>query len=109
MSGSWTYHALYRREDRTDPAVGLLAEGSLAPDRCLVAIGWSHRHRTWTEASASLNSITVSTDWIDRFQIVDRESAERIARESLGAELPTEEEMQRIGEGPSMTFQRPTP
>ncbi|BCB82509.1 hypothetical protein Pflav_089190 [Phytohabitans flavus] len=108
MTASFKYFALYRREDRTDPPVGLLAEGSLAPDRRLVTVGWSHRHRTWTEASASLNWISTSLDWTDRFETVDRATAERIARESLGVELPSEEEMQRIGEGPSVTFQRPT-
>lgn len=107
MSGSFTYYALYPR-DPAAPPVGLLAEGSLAPDRRLVAIGWSHRHRTWTEATASLGAITLNPDYEDRLKIVDRPTAERIARESLGADLPSEEEMQRIGEGPSMTFQRPT-
>jgi hypothetical protein len=109
MPPPFTYYALYRREDRTDPPAGLLAEGRAAPGLPLVTIGWSHRHKAWTEAAQLLAQVTVSLDWIDRFEIVDRPTAERIARESLGVELPTEEEMQRIGEGPTMTFQRPTP
>ena len=107
MSGSFTYYALYPRDPAAPPA-GLLAEGSLTPEHRLVAIGWSHRHRTWTEATASLGAITLDPDYDDRLKIVDRATAERIARESLGVELPSEEEMQAIGEGPSLTFKRPT-
>jgi hypothetical protein len=107
MSASFTYYALYPRDPAAPPR-GLLAEGSLAPDRRLVAIAWSHRHRTWTEATASLGAITLDPDYDDRLKIVDRATAERIARDQLGAELPSEEEMQRIGESPSLTLKRPT-
>jgi hypothetical protein len=40
----------------------------------------------------------INPDYEDRVETVDRSTAERIARESLGSELPTEEQLQEIGD-----------
>lgn len=102
---SFTYLALYLEEaiqgERTDPPIGLLAEGSLSLRYPLVAVGWNRTKQEWDEASGSVNRMTVSLKWIDRIEVVDRATAERIARENLGTEVPSEEEMQRIGLTPS--------
>jgi hypothetical protein len=50
------------------------------------------------EAQASLGAISINPDWEDRIRIVDRATAERIARENLGSELPTEEQLLEIGD-----------
>lgn len=96
MRERFTYYALYPR-DRSRP-VGLLAEGRLHPTQDLRVVGWDYVEETWTESGAALNAITIDPDYEDRFQIVDRATAEQIARENLGAELPSEEELDRIGE-----------
>lgn len=98
MPQRFSYYILYRRDHRTDPPVGLLAEGRVDPNCPLRVIGWSHRSRTWTEAADSLAEVTSNPEYEDRFRMVDRATAEATAREHLGATLPTEEEMQRIGD-----------
>ncbi len=96
MSERFTYHVLYRRPDQTLP-VGLLAEGQADPVLPNRVVGWDHQDEDWTEAEASLGAILINPDYEDRIRIVDRSTAERIARVSLGTELPTEEELQAIG------------
>jgi hypothetical protein len=98
MTERFTYYALYPRDYRKDRPVGLLAEGCLEPDQPLRVAGWDHIEQTWNEAGASLGEITVNPDYDERFRIVDRATAERIARENLGAELPSEEELYRIAD-----------
>jgi hypothetical protein len=98
MSGRFTYYALYPRRDRTDPPVGLLAEGRADPALPRRVVGWDHSDEDWTEAQASLGAILTNPDYEDRVQIVDRSTAERIARENLASELPTEEQLLEIGD-----------
>ena len=105
MSERWTYYVLYRRPDRMAP-VGLLAEGRTDPALPHRVVGWDHREVDWTEAQASLGAILTNPDYEERIQIVDRSTAERIARESLGADLPTEEELQAIGDRAAEMYTR---
>jgi hypothetical protein len=98
MSGGFTYRALYPRRDRTVPPVGMLAEGQADPALPYRVVGWDHRAQDWTEAKASLGAILINPDYEDLVQIVDRSTAERIARENLGSELPTEEQLQEIAD-----------
>jgi hypothetical protein len=105
MSERFTYYVLYRRRDPTSP-VGLLAEGQADPALPNRVVGWDHREEDWTEAEASLGAILINPDWEDRIRIVDRSTAERIARETLGAELPTEEELQEIGDRAAAEYTR---
>jgi hypothetical protein len=105
MSERFTYYVLYRRRDQTQP-VGLLTEGRADPARPHRAVGWDHEDEDWTEAQASLGAILINPDWEDRIRIVDRATAERIARETLGAELPTEEELQAIGDRAAEEYTR---
>jgi len=105
MHKPWTYYVLYRRPDRTLP-VGLLAEGRVAPDQPHRVVAWDHSDQAWTEAQASLGAILINPDYEDRIETVDRSTAERIARESLGTELPTEEEMQAIGDRAAQEYDR---
>jgi hypothetical protein len=97
----FSYLALYLEDsvqgEWTAPPIGLLAEGSLSLRYPLVAVGWDHEDQEWNEASGSVNRITASLEWGERIEVVDRATAERIAREKFGAELPSEEELQRIG------------
>jgi hypothetical protein len=101
----FTYYALYPRPDRAASAVGVLAEGRVAPERPHRVVGWSHREHAWTEAEASLGAILINPDYDDRIRIVDRPTAERIAQD-LGKTLPSEEEMQRIGDRAAEEYER---
>ncbi len=105
MSERWTYYVLYRRRDQTQP-VGLLAEGRADPALPHRVVGWDHSDETWTEAQASLGAILINPDWEDRIRTVERSTAERIARESLGAELPSETELQAIGDRAAQEYTR---
>ena len=93
----FTYYGLYPRPGRGEVGVGVLAEGRAAVELPHRVVGWSHRERAWTEAAASLGAILLNPDYEDRVRYVDRSEAERIAR-GLGTTLPTEAEMQRIGD-----------
>ena len=105
MSERFTYYVLYRRPEQTQP-VGLLAEGRTDPALPRRVVGWDHQDEGWTEAQASLGAILINPDWEDRIRTVDRATAERIALESLGAALPTEEELQAIGDRAAEEYNR---
>lgn len=105
MSERFTYYVLYRRPDQTSP-VGLLAEGQADPALPNRVVGWDHQDEDWTEAEASLGAILIDPDYEDRIRIVDRSTAERIARETLGADLPSEEELQAIGDRAAEEYAR---
>jgi hypothetical protein len=105
MSERFTYYVLYRRRDRT-AAVGLLAEGRADPALPRRVVAWDHVEEDWTEAQASLGAILMNPDYEDRVEIVDRSTAERVARESLGSELPSEERMQEIGDRAAEEYAR---
>jgi hypothetical protein len=105
MSQRFTYYVLYHRPDQIQP-VGLLAEGRAAPGLPRRVVGWDHQDEAWTEAQASLGAILINPDYEDRIQTVDRTTAERIARETLGAELPSEEELLAIGERAATEYNR---
>ena len=98
MSDRFTYYALYPRDYRTDPPAGLLAYEHRSATEPIRVIGWDHFEQTWNIAVDMFGVITVEERSENRFQIVDRATAERIARENLGADLPSEEELSRIGE-----------
>ncbi|BCB82508.1 hypothetical protein Pflav_089180 [Phytohabitans flavus] len=104
MSERFTYYVLYRR-DLTTP-VGLLAEGQADPALPHRVVGWDHQDADWTEAQASLGAMQINPDYEDRLRIVDRSTAERIARETLGTQLPTEEELQAIGDRAAEEYAR---
>ncbi len=95
------YHAMLKEEGDMHPS-GLIAVRFKADP--LQAVVWHLPKRQWIY-SPMIAAIRIFDDkYADLKLIVDRPTAERIARENLGTELPTEEELlQMCEEGASQT------
>jgi hypothetical protein len=95
-TGRWGYHLVWPTDPTSEPTS--LIAAWVAADQPLRAVLWSPPRNRWVSAPAiaartlydDLNPATTKP--------VDRQTAERIALEHLGAELPTEEELHRIAE-----------
>jgi hypothetical protein len=93
---TFSYRAVYQTEHRRPPPVGLIIrESSTGPDRLVI---WSHRDQGWRFRPEMAARYLYDDQMNDQVELVDRTTAERIARENLGAELPSEEELHRINE-----------
>ncbi len=90
------YYAIYRTEERTPPAVGLIcSEDTSGPPRTVL---WSHPRREWRFNRDVGASYLYDDEIQPRRGPVSRAEAERIAREVFATELPSEEELHRICE-----------
>src|SRR5262245_56459703 len=92
----FSYHAVYDTEERKSPPGGLIIrESSTGPDRLVI---WSHRDRAWRFNPKAAVSFLYDDMVMDQATSVDRATAERIAREVFGAELPSEEVLHQMME-----------
>lgn len=57
----------------------------------LRAVMWSGRRKMWMYAPAIVGAYLYDDDYSDRTRLIDRAEAERIARDVLRVELPSEE------------------
>lgn len=86
------YYLIYRNHERTTPR-GLFVSGSVG------AMLWDHRAKAWVYDPGLVGRFLHSLDNIDRFEVVDRETAERVAPQITGGEkLPDEETISWIFE-----------
>ena len=83
----FSYRALFQ-VDETQPS-GLIAMRRWAGP--LQAVIWSHSTNRWAYNPRVAARLIFDDEYEDRRRMVSREEAERIARERLGAELPSEE------------------
>jgi hypothetical protein len=91
-----TYYAIYKTEEMTPPAVGLFTnEVSKVPIRGVV---WAPDFRAWKFAPQFVANWLFDDRLQDRRARVSRAEAEQIARERLGVDLPSEEELIRISD-----------
>lgn len=86
----FAYYLTYRDDKRTTPA-GIFVTGSMG------AMLWDHRDKAWSYDPGLVGRFLNSLDNIDRFEVVDRETAERVAPQITGGEkLPDEETIRWI-------------
>ncbi|MFD0747615.1 hypothetical protein ACFQ1L_41820 [Phytohabitans flavus] len=92
--GTFAYHVVYRHR-APGPIVNLIAEWveSRTPLR---AVLWNVPQARWSyEPGIAARTIYGDVE-MEKTEPVDRATAERVARDVLGQELPTEEELHRI-------------
>jgi hypothetical protein len=90
----FSYHAMLKAP--ATPPSGLIAVRAWSGP--LQAVVWHVPKRRWIFAPAIAAPRIFDDQYADRNRSVDRPTAERIAREYLGTELPTEEHLHRICE-----------
>ena len=86
----FAYYLIYPTDERTTPT-GLFVTGSMA------AMLWDHWAKAWVYDPGLVGRFLNSLDNIDRFEVVDRKTAERAAPQITGGEkLPDEETIRWI-------------
>ncbi|NMO54430.1 hypothetical protein HH310_25005 [Actinoplanes sp. TBRC 11911] len=81
-----------------------------AVDRPLQAVLWSVRHDAWIYAPSVAARILYNDEQFDRLRDIDRQTAERVARDDLHTDLPAEDVLVQIiedGERSGMTYGPP--
>ena len=71
--------------------VGSMIAYRLAEDRSLQAVMWAAHRKIWMFAPAIAVQFIYDPEVTDRAKEIDRPTAERVAREELRTELPSEE------------------
>jgi hypothetical protein len=97
MSPSRFAYKTITKSDETEE-VGSIMAHRYSADRILQAVMWHARRKIWMFAPAI--AVAYLNDWkyMNRATEVDRATAERIARETLGSELPTLETLDAMCE-----------
>lgn len=84
------YYGAVRRPDGSGQVVSVLAYQQLLSGR-LRAVKWSVPDQEWIYAPAIVSGFLFDPEYQDLADDVDRPTAERLAREVLGSELPDEQ------------------
>lgn len=102
--GTFAYHVVYKQK-APGPIINVIAEW-VESGTPLRAVLWNVPKATWSyEPGIAARTIYGDAE-MEKTDPVDRATAETVARDVLGQDLPTEEELHRIcTEGAS----RPTP
>ena len=85
----FAYNAV-TKSDETDE-VGSIMAHRYSEKRLLQAVMWHVRRKIWMYAPAIAVGYLNDTGYMDRITEIDRPTAERIARQKLGTDLPSEE------------------
>jgi hypothetical protein len=95
MTKSFAYKAILRSDDRsTITSLVAYQPGNQA----LRAVLWSVPRRQWIYAPDLAAPILYDDQQLDRGQPVDRQTAERISRDVLRTELPSEADLTEISD-----------
>jgi len=90
------YRAIFRTEEQVAPPGGLIcSELTNGPPRTVL---WDRTRREWVFNREVGAMFLYDPETQDRAMLVSRDEAERIAREQLRTELPSEEELHQICE-----------
>jgi hypothetical protein len=90
------YWAIYGKAGRTSPATGLICnEYSRGPFRAVI---WDHFERRWAFNPRAAAPFLFDFEKMDRSTKISRAEAEKLALETFGVPLPSEEELHRICE-----------
>jgi hypothetical protein len=91
---TFEYYAIYKTEEQVPPAAGLMIrEASLVEDRLVI---WDHLDKAWRFNPKI--AVRYLMEEVHQAPEVDRSTAEQIARDLLGATLPTEEQLHEMME-----------
>jgi hypothetical protein len=74
------------------------AIGTESDDGQLRAIKWNAPDQIWEYAPAIVSAYLYDPEYQERTQSIDRQTAERVSRESLSSELPGEETLAEMGD-----------
>jgi hypothetical protein len=94
--GEFDYYVVYKQGSTSEPSS--LIAAWLEDDTPLRAVLWSVPDQEWIYAPAIAADVMYDDMTLETRAPIDRETAERIAREHLGTSLPSEEELHRMNE-----------
>lgn len=95
MAGTIGYHAVQRRR-RTHPTSIIIPW--MLVGQPLRAVIWDSPRQAWTYDPTTAETLMFDDHFQEEVRPISRTEAEQIAREHLGTELPSEEEIRRICE-----------
>jgi hypothetical protein len=81
--------------ETSDRAISIIA-AQVLPATSLRAVIWSDPRQTWIYAPGPAARFMYDDQYLDRTKNIDRPTAERIARETLQTQLPSEETLQAM-------------
>jgi hypothetical protein len=90
MSEPRFYYKAVLRSDGSGQVTTVLAYDELDDGR-LRAVKWNAPEQAWGYAPAIVSAYLYDPEYQEKAQSIDRPTAERISRESLGSDLPSEE------------------
>ena len=93
---AFAYKVILKSDDRS--TITSLVAYQAPWDQKLRAVIWSARRREWIYAPGIAAPILYDDQEQDRGRAVDRQTAERISRDVLDTELPTEQELTEMSE-----------
>jgi hypothetical protein len=96
MKGVIGYHVVYKQGSTSEPSS--LIVSWVEAQSPLHAVIWSVPRKAWIYAPGPAAGLIYDDRYQDEVKPVDRQTAERIAREGLRQELPSEEELSQICE-----------
>jgi hypothetical protein len=100
MTGTFGYHVV--QKSRKDPEPSSVIASWIRADKPLWAVMWSVPRAAWIYAPGIAAGLMYDDQYQEEVHPVDRATAERIAQEALGSELPSEEQLiQLMEEGAS--------
>nr|WP_296069473.1 hypothetical protein [uncultured Actinoplanes sp.] len=85
------------KSDSSGVVTSIIAH-QVVPGAPLRAVLWSVLHRAWISAPGTAAGLLYNDENFDRLRNVDRDTAERAARENLAVELPDEDKLFSIAE-----------
>ncbi|AGZ46812.1 hypothetical protein AFR_42790 [Actinoplanes friuliensis DSM 7358] len=90
-------YQLVLKADLSGEITSLIAYQAL-PDKPFQAVLWSVRRTAWIYAPGLAVPMLYDDKYQDRTRVIDRAKAEKISRESLSTELPSEATLQSMCE-----------
>ena len=94
MVGQWSYHLVFK-DEKTPVPISMIAAWAAAREP-LRAVMWSPPRSVWVSGPEVAARRLYDDQYQGTTQPVDRATAERVARETLGTKLPAEEELREI-------------
>ena len=102
MTHSNVYYTALLASDESGRVTSVLAHQTIEGGR-LRAVMWSGRRKAWIYAPLLVANYLYAEDFLDRTRMIDRPTAEQLAREVLQEELPSEQTLlEMFDEGQQM-------
>ncbi|GAA0451234.1 hypothetical protein Ade02nite_76140 [Paractinoplanes deccanensis] len=97
MTDAPFHYTAVLKPDMSGEATSVIAHQPL-PGQPLRAVLWSWLHKAWVSAPGTAAALLYDDQKFDQLRNIDRTTAERISREALHVDLPSEGQLNAIAD-----------